>query len=363
MICCIYTELIFFKISNNMTTLFSTPDNKKNFKWSFRQEKAHTGPVILKQRRIFILPTRAGFGFALALLIMLLGAINYNNSMSYVLTFLLGSMAIVSILHTHRNLYKLRIEVGKAPPVFAGETVQFELWLDNRGQSARYALVWQSDSQASSTTKKPKKSTSLIMDVPTNQRINLIIPISTSQRGRVELGKLTVYTRFPLGLFHAWAYVHLKHETLVYPSPMGDKALPRGQQADSFGEGSPHDGSGEDFLGYRNYLPGDSPRHIDWKAVAREQGWLIKQFGGMSAATVWLTWEDVTMFNNVETALSQLCLWVLVAERQGAQYGLKIPGQTLKPGLGEAHREKCLQALALFNYYRSTATKNALAKS
>jgi uncharacterized protein (DUF58 family) len=326
-----------------MTTLFSTHDKKS--RWFFRQEEAQSGPIVLKQRSIFILPTRAGFGLALALFIMLLGAINYNNSMSYILTFLLGSMAIVSILHTHRNLYGLQIETGKATPVFAGETAHFELWLENRGQQARYELVWQSHLPTT-----VKKSADLIVDIPANQRVNLMIPIPTYQRGPIQLGKLTLYTRFPLGLFHAWAYVHLKHDTLVYPSPRGDKTLPREQSADSFGEGSPHDGSGEDFLGYRNYQPGDSPRHIDWKAVAREQEWLIKQFGGMSAATVWLTWEEVSTFNDLETALSQLCLWILIAERQGAQYGLQIPGQTLEPDLGERHREQCLRALALFNH-------------
>jgi len=311
------------------------------------------GPIVLKRRKIYILPTRSGLWFALVLFVMLLGSMNYNNSMGYALTFLLGSMAIVSILHTHRTLLGLRIEAGKVPPVFAGETAQFQLWLDNRGQAARYALVWVRDARVENTNwlrdsalQQIKSKT--IIDVPADQRVSLTIPVPTTQRGRVFLGRLTLYTHFPVGLFHAWTFIHFDVSTLVYPQPLGHKILPLGLEAENIGEGRPRDGGGEDFMGYRDYKQGDSPRHIDWKAVAREQDWMIKQFGGMGAAEVWLTWDDVAMLNDLEAGLSQLCLWILVAENQGAVYGLKIPGCTLEPDTGEQHRERCLQALALF---------------
>jgi uncharacterized protein (DUF58 family) len=328
---------------------------QKGWRRFFTYEKAaaQPGPIVLKRRKIYILPTRSGLWFALVLFVMLLGSMNYNNSMGYALTFLLGSMAIVSILHTHRTLLGLRIEVGKVLPVFAGETAHFQLWLDNRGHTARYGLVWVRDARIENTSwlrdtvlEKIKSKTN--MDVPANQRVSLILPVPTTQRGKVFLGRVMLYTHFPVGLFHAWTFVHLDLSTLVYPQALGHKVLPLGFEAQTLGEGQPRDGGGEDFMGYRDYKPGDSPRHIDWKAVAREQDWMIKQFGGMSAAEVWLTWDEVAMVNDVEMALSQLCLWILVAENQGALYGLKIPNCTLEPDRGEAHRDRCLQALALF---------------
>ncbi len=328
--------------------------NKTGWKRFFqrRRDTAQPGPIQLDRKHIYIFPSHFGFLFALVLIVMLLGSMNYNNSMGYALTFLLGSMAIVSILHTHRTLLGLRIETGKVAPVFAGETAQFQLWLDNRQHAARYALVWRRDdhkkiSGLRESISQPLKS-KMTIDLPAEQRISINIAVPSSQRGQISLGPVTVYTRFPLGLFHAWSYVYLDMSTLVYPQPRGDKTLPLGQQSENLGEGSPRDGGGEDFIGYRDYQPGDSPRHVDWKAVAREQNWMIKQFGGMSAAQVWFTWDDVSMLNDLEAALSQLCLWILVAESQGAQYGLKIPGHTLEPNIGEQHREQCLQALALF---------------
>jgi len=296
-----------------------------------KKRPARNDTVQLKRRQIYILPSKAGLGLALVLLIMLLGSINYNNSMGYALSFLLGSMAMVSVLHTHRTLLGLRVEAGKVLPVFAGESATFQLWIDNRGHAARYAIVWPTAT----------------IDIPADRRVSIDIPVPTSQRGRVFLGRLKVYTRFPLGLFHAWAYIHLNASTLVYPQALGHRNLPLGEQSQNTGEGSPRDTGGDDFIGYRDYKVGDSPRHIDWKAVARGRNWMIKQFGGMSAAQVWLTWDDVSTLNNLEAALSQLCLWILVAESQGAQYGLKIPTACFEPNSGERHRELCLQALAL----------------
>ena len=59
--------------------------------------------VTLDQRRIFIFPSRAGFFFGLCLLLMLTTAINYQNNMSYALTFLLATLFIIAILHTYAN--------------------------------------------------------------------------------------------------------------------------------------------------------------------------------------------------------------------------------------------------------------------
>lgn len=304
--------------------------------------------IVLNRRTIYIVPTGSGLLFSLMLIMMLIGATNYRNSMGYLLTFWLGSLALVSTLHTQRMLLGLRVEAGKVSPVFAGETAQFQLWLDNRGHPARYALVCQYNSCFKDDWKLVKFDAAHPLNIPAHQRVSLTIPVPTTQRGRLFLGKVTFFTRFPLGLFHVWTSIHLDVSTLVYPRPLGQRILPISKMMDHLQEGSLHRGAGEDFIGHRNYQVGDSPRHIDWKVVAKEQAWLVKQFGGKGANLIWFTWEEVSGLNHIELALSQLCLWILVAESQGVLYGLKIPGCTLEPHTGEQHRDRCLQALALF---------------
>ena len=73
-------------------------------RWLFQLHGAQSGSIVLAQRRIFILPSRYGLIYLVALLLMLTGSINYNLSLGFVLTFLLAALGVYSILHTFRNL-------------------------------------------------------------------------------------------------------------------------------------------------------------------------------------------------------------------------------------------------------------------
>jgi len=309
-----------------------------NWRLKVKREKS----ICLTRKKIYIIPTQQGFLFAFILLVMLLGAINYNNSMAYMLTFLLGSVGLVSILHTHRMLLGLKVEVGKVAPVFAGDSARFQILINNYGYSTRQALVF----QIKPLKNKTFQSDSVTIDVPSNQRTAVTLSMPTVKRGRIFLERVMVYSRFPLGLFHAWAYLDLDASLVVYPRPVGNEELPKGA-FENQGQNTALIGSGDDFIGYREYQLGDSPQHIDWKAVAREKGWLIKQFGGADISQVWLTWNDVNNLE-LEVALSQLCLWVVRADNQAIHYGLKIGNHTFQPATGGQHREQCLKTLALF---------------
>ncbi|WP_353571358.1 DUF58 domain-containing protein [Candidatus Albibeggiatoa sp. nov. BB20] len=310
--------------------------------------------VQLTRKQVYILPTRHGFLFVLVLFLMLLGSINYNNNMGFLLTFLLASTAMVSMLHAHYMLHGLNVSIGKANQVFVGEQVQFQLWVDNRNKAARYALHWSLGyknitSLLNWSLGRNKAPIILITDIPADQRIIISIPFIAKQRGQLQLEALTVSSCFPFGLFYVWGFIYLDASTLVYPAPLGQRQLPKGARDDNQGETTSMQlgQGGDDFIGYRDYKMGDSPKHVDWKAVAKGQGWHIKQFGGASSTNLLLSWEQVQHLN-IEAALSQLCLWILVADSQNAQYGLKLPQHTIKPDYGKKHREKCLKILALY---------------
>src|SRR5258706_16381309 len=87
--------------------------------WIFRATVPGVPPVTLAQRRIFILPTRQGYAFAVTLLVLLVASINYALSLGFVLTFSLASMAGVAMLHTWRNLAHLKLRPGRCDAVFA----------------------------------------------------------------------------------------------------------------------------------------------------------------------------------------------------------------------------------------------------
>jgi uncharacterized protein (DUF58 family) len=103
----------------------------------------------------------------------------------------------------------------------------------------------------------------------------------------------------------------------------------------------------EEFNMLRAYRAGDPPRQIAWKALAREQGLLTKEFSAMASSELWLDWDDAHAADT-EARLSILAHWVLQAEDYGQSFGLRLPGTSIPPNRGESHRTRCLEALALF---------------
>ncbi len=104
----------------------------------------------------------------------------------------------------------------------------------------------------------------------------------------------------------------------------------------------------DEFNMLRAYRPGDPPKLIAWKALAREQELLTKEFNATASSELWLDFDDARGAD-VEARLSMLCHWVLQAERFGQSYGLRLPGVAIAPARGDAHRTRCLEALALWS--------------
>ena len=308
--------------------------------WLFRYGVDHALPVVLTQRRIFIVPTASGLLFAIVLFVMLLGAINYDLALGHALVFLLAGIGLVSMVHTCRNLLALRLTPGRAEAVFAGELARFVVQLESGQRRARRALEFAFGDQET-----------VSIDVAADGQTSVAVPCLALRRGRLDPGRLTLSTRYPLGFFRAWSYPHPPLSCLVYPRPIATPLPPPSAANDALAQGAQHDGGDEDFTGLRRRRPNDSPRHIAWKAVARDidqRPLLVKEFAGGAAHECWLDWSLTPDNAGLETRLSQLAGWVLEAAQSDLRYGLRLPGCEHSPGQGEAHRNACLEALALY---------------
>ena len=177
--------------------------------WLFRFGRDEKLPVVLNQRRIFILPTRAGLLYGVVLIVMLLGAINYNLDLGHALVFLLAGLGIVAMVHTFRNLLALRLWPGRSEPVFAGETAHFTLYLDNPRPYPRQAL-----------SLAIGKNESVSVDISATEQNIIPVPCTTDQRGWFDPGRITLSSIYPLCLFRAWSYPHPPLSCLVYPKPI-----------------------------------------------------------------------------------------------------------------------------------------------
>lgn len=273
--------------------------------------------------------------YAVAVIAMGLGGMNYGNNLALMLAFLLAALGFVAMHHCHRNLAGLRVHSMANEPVFAGQVAQLQLSVDNPSPQARFAL------QAETGTHHTAPE-----HVPAHAQAILRLPLGTTRRGWFKLGRLTLSTRYPFGLFRGWTVLHFELRCLVYPQPSDSRSTPPPLQFDTRNAQDLHRGD-EEFAGLRAFHPGDAPARIAWKAYAREQGLLVRHYAGASISTCVLDWEATAGLDH-EARLSRLCRWVIDSHQQGIAYGLKLPGFNAAAALSEAHRSRCLSALALF---------------
>jgi uncharacterized protein (DUF58 family) len=305
-------------------------------RWLFRIGPPERAPIRLGQRRIYVLPTRAGLAFAIALLVMLLASINYNLSLGYALVFTLAGSAAASMLHAFRNLHGLTLRPGRCEPVFAGDSATFVLLIDNPRARRRAALRLGAHGQWAEFALGAAQETAVGLACP------------TLRRGRLALGRTVLETRWPLGLIRAWSVFVPDMHCLVLPAPESDPPPFPG-----YGTGAPTAGrqqreGDDDFAGLRAHRDGDSPRHVAWKVLARGGPMLTKEYAGSGGRDLLLDWAAMPPGLDTERRLSRLSAWILAAERAGCRYALTLPGLHTPVSAGVAHRERCLRGLALF---------------
>lgn len=308
--------------------------------WALRVRPPEPAPIVLTQRRVYVLPTRAGLAYAIALGVILLGAMNYNLSLGHALVFLLAGLGIVAILHTFRNLVQISLRPGRCDPVFAGDPARFDLILENQRPDQRTSLRMSFHG-----------GHTLELDVgPSTSRI-ASLGLPTTRRGWLPIPRVTIETTWPLGLVRAWSYAAPDLACLVYPAPAA-KAPSLPWSADS-AQGTSRTGRGaDDFSGLRRHQVADPPRHVAWKAVARQENdqLLTKLFSGASAQRLWLDWDKLPEVMGVEQRLAVLARWMLDADSAGYAWGLRMPAARLAPQSGPAHLAAGLRILALHDH-------------
>lgn len=302
----------------------------------------------LRQRNIYIVPTGAGWFFALLLLVLLLASINYQLSLGYALTFLLAGSALVSMHLTHGTLRGLQLHLRTAGPVFAGESAAFAVVIDNPG-SARHGI-------GLGLRRAPAGEALSWVDVPGGGQAHATLRFTPTHRGWHAVPALKVETRFPFGLFRAWSVWRPAARVLAWPQPE-QPAPPLPEDGSSAAEGAVGRSlqtSGE-FEGLRPWRRGDTLRQIAWKKVARtaqagDAHLVSRDTQRPASQTLWLDWQTTrTPTGDTESRLSRLAAWVVRADQEGAACGLRLPGVELAPAHGEPHRRALLEALALWS--------------
>lgn len=294
-----------------------------------------TDTFTLSQRTIYILPTRAGWMLAITLVALLIGSINYQLNLGYLLTFLLAGCAAAGMVVGHATLRGLTLNLRPPQPLFAGTPATLEVRLINTRRQPRLAVgVAARDLRAWAWA-----------DVPGGGEATLQVQLPPQRRGVHAVPPLLAETRFPLGTFRVWAVWRPAARLVVFPAPeLHPPPLPTGQPSAGSGQASAARASGE-FDGVRAYRAGDPLKRIVWKKYAKSGELVARDAQQMQRLTLWLD-HARTGALDPEARLSRLAAWVLDADRMCLDYGLRLPGLEIAPESGPAQRQRCLEALA-----------------
>ncbi len=298
-----------------------------------RPRNSETLPIQLDRRRIYVLPTGFGWFFFIVLLVMVAGALNYNNNPALMLTFLLCAVAHNSLVQSHMALSGVQLMAIHAEPVFAGQPMTVIMHFSDQPIRDRRGLELLGVGQT------------INFAVQQGEPIDVAIDIATAQRGKLTLPRMRLSTIRPFGMARAWSWLLPDTELLVYP-PLEANAPPLPQLPSAGSDQRQVQQHGEAPHHLREYRPGDPPRHIAWKASARAENLLVREYEAGKPQEVILDWAQMHDLR-YEQRISRLARWVVEAERSGVRYTVKMPRQTLGPGRGSEHRNQCLRELAL----------------
>lgn len=274
------------------------------------------------------------------------GAVQSNGA-AYLLAFLTGALGVMSYVYARANLRGLEVRVGASPvhQTGLGDVLPVELRAASGMTPCGIEVL----------IIGAAKST-FVDQIPSGQSVRLQLRLPA---GNAPV-KLLLRSAFPLGLLRAQRVVNVELTRHAVPPASGNLPLPPSHSQMTGAEGrsgarSLPSREGDDFAGLREWQPGDSPKHIDWRAVARGRPLLVKSWARGVSETVPMDWENLSLPSGERAG--QIVRWIQMCEQQGLSYSLKLPGQEIASGQGESHARRCLAALAELHAGGMTATE------
>jgi uncharacterized protein (DUF58 family) len=301
--------------------------------------------TVLTQRNVYILPTRPGFMLGATLLVLLVASINYQLNLGYLLTFLLAGSALVGMHLCHGTLRGLEMQLQAPDPAFAGSSVALTIHLRNMRRRTRHGIG---------------------LAVLGAQPLGLGRRAGPGQRHcacGVPAAAAGLHGIPPLTAEHAFSAGHFPRLDGLAPGSPGaglsaararPPPLPPGEPRTGAAPRKHAAGSGE-HDGVRAYRRGDPLKLVVWKKAAKADELVSRDTQQAQGLELWLDLAHTGLpaagarrrRPRPGTRLSRLCAWVVAADRQGLDYGLRLGPRQIPPASGEAHRRHCLEALAL----------------
>lgn len=313
--------------------------------------------LTLTQKNLYILPSKAGWSFGCVFAVLLLASINEQINLGYALSFMLGGAALAALYQTHANLHGVSVRLLPLRSVHAEEVLTVPVVLSNRHKrQGRFGLLITAGPRAPEGTREGPGCPQDV-ELPPGSESTVELDVAAPRRGWLMIPRITIETRYPLGLFRAWGYWRPHTSVLIWPA-LDPSAPPlptpmSQQQSDHLQEKARHSEAMPE--GLRDYRRGDPLRWIAWKksshALASGTGLITREAVSGRSPDLWLNWDASALQGlSAEARLSRLATWLIAAEQQaqeqGQQYGLQLPDLIVPCDAGARHLKECLDKLA-----------------
>lgn len=260
-----------------------------------------------------------------------------SNGAAHLLALLTATMGLLSWLHARANLRGLSVRLVGARNSAQEAERRIPVELRATGAVSPCGLE---------VLALGAEEPLFVERMPAGSVVLVELPPPRQHGGALQLLVRSVY---PLGLFTAECVVETAWVRRVHPKPAGDLPLPapnttRPGDAVAVASSRGHGSGGDDFAGLREWRAGDSPRHIDWRSMARGGALMVKSWSSGVQGIVVLDWNALTLEESARAA--QLARWMEICEDEGRPYELRMPGQHIRAGHGPAHLRRCLDALS-----------------
>jgi uncharacterized protein (DUF58 family) len=119
-----------------------------------------------------------------------------------------------------------------------------------------------------------------VTKVSPGERVELVTVRPARKRGVQEASMVTVRSAAPFGVAERRRLITVRGSTIVLPLvvPLGPLPfLTAASDPDRHARSDPHRGAGPEYLGIREYRPGDSPRHVHWPSTARTGTIMVRE--------------------------------------------------------------------------------------
>lgn len=245
----------------------------------FRRRRTHRKFRLSREGRVFLFVT-IGVGFA---------AVNTANNLLYLLLGLLLSLLLVSGVLSDLALWKLRVRRRVPVRMFAGVKTVIEVAATNDKRwlaSVSIEMVDEIDGEESNAAH--------FLRVPSGATELSGYPLVPPRRGRLQLGRVRVRTRYPFGLIEKGYVTDQPEELIVYPRLLDRVDAPPVKPIDGDAAPTHRTGRGSEFAGsVRFYREGDEARDIHWKRTASRGELVVREHEQDTSALVTLTLGDV----------------------------------------------------------------------